>query len=170
MSLADMAAAGPDVCTLDVEASGFGRGSYPIEVGLARRDGAAFCTLIRPCRDWTHWDEGAERVHGISREILMRHGRPVREVAELLNRHLAGEVAYCDGWAFDYPWLARLFDEARVAPQFRLEPITKLVAHDRLPQYREAREAALAALGVARHRASNDARALQHALRRLMAS
>lgn len=169
MSLVTPAAAGTDVCTLDIEASGFGRGSYPIEVGLVRRDGVAFCTLIQPCADWTHWDAGAEQVHGITRQILLRHGRPVREVAELLNLHLAGEVAYSDGWAMDYPWLARLFHEAGVAPGFRLEPITRLLHPERLPGYRAAREAALATLGVTRHRASNDARALQLALRQLMA-
>lgn len=39
---------------LDVEASGFGRYSYPIEVGYALPDGRVFCTLIRPEPHWTH--------------------------------------------------------------------------------------------------------------------
>jgi hypothetical protein len=33
---------------IDVEASGFGRGSYPIEVGFVLPDGEAVCTLVRP--------------------------------------------------------------------------------------------------------------------------
>lgn len=168
MTIVAAAAAGPDMCTLDIEASGFGRGSYPIEVGLVRRDGTAFCTLILPCPDWTHWDTRAEAMHGITREILEQHGKPVVRVAELLNQHLAGETAYSDGWSVDYPWLARLFDEAGIAPAFRLEPMTQLIHPDRLQHYASARAEALAALGVTRHRASNDARALQHALRRLM--
>lgn len=156
-----------DVCTLDIEASGFGRGSYPIEVGLVRGDGTAYCTLILPCDGWTHWDAGAEQVHGITREILLRHGKPVEQVAAQLNEHLTGETVYSDGWAYDYPWLARLFDEAGAQPRFRLEPIAKLLDEERLSRYRPARDEALAALGVVRHRASNDARALQHALRKL---
>ena len=33
---------------LDLEASGFGRDSYPIEVGYVLPDGSSFCSLIRP--------------------------------------------------------------------------------------------------------------------------
>jgi hypothetical protein len=156
-----------DVCTLDIEASGFGRGSYPIEVGLVRSDGSSFCTLIQPAAGWTHWDPGAEQVHGITRDLLLRHGRPVAAVAMILNEQLHGETVYSDGWAYDYPWLARLFDEADRALHFRLEPIAKLLSEERLQHYGRARDEALASLGVTRHRASNDARALQHALRRL---
>ena len=36
---------------IDVEASGFGPHSYPIEVGLALGDGSKFCSLILPVRD-----------------------------------------------------------------------------------------------------------------------
>lgn len=161
---------GFDVCTLDIEASGFGRGSYPIEVGLVRADGSAFCTLIQPAPGWTHWDAAAEGVHGIRRDLLMRHGRPVAAVAAALNEHLAGQVVYSDAWAHDYPWLARLFDEADCPLHFRLESIAKLLDDAAMGRYRGARDEAFAALGVTRHRASNDARALQHALRRLRAA
>lgn len=37
---------------LDIEASGFGRGSYPIEVGFVAGDGTLFCGLVRPEPDW----------------------------------------------------------------------------------------------------------------------
>ena len=47
---------------LDMEASGFGRHSYPIEVGFVLGDGQSWCTLIRPAADWTHWDPAAERL------------------------------------------------------------------------------------------------------------
>ena len=38
---------------LDVEASGFGPGSYPIEIGYVLGDGTAYCTLISPAISWT---------------------------------------------------------------------------------------------------------------------
>ena len=41
---------------IDVEASGFGSKSYPIEIGVALNDGQRFCTLILPAPNWTHWD------------------------------------------------------------------------------------------------------------------
>ena len=50
---------------MDIEASGFGRSSYPIEVGYVLGDGSSFCTLIRPLPSWTHWDASAESVHHI---------------------------------------------------------------------------------------------------------
>ena len=60
---------------LDIEASGFGRGSYPIEVGIARADGSCCAFLIQPLDEWVHWDPKAELLHGISRERLMKEGQ-----------------------------------------------------------------------------------------------
>lgn len=154
-------------CVLDIEASGFGRGSYPIEIGWVLPDGRARCTLVRPAPHWTHWDPAAERMHCISRDTLHTHGRTPADVAARLNDDLGGLTVYCDGWAHDYPWLAALFDEAGRVPQFRLEPAARLLDDAHLARLPDARADALAELGVQRHRASNDARALQLALDRL---
>jgi hypothetical protein len=152
---------------IDIEASGFGPRSYPIEVGYVLMDGRARCTLVRPPLHWTHWDNSAEKVHGISRGTLLQHGREVSQVAGWLNDDLAGQTVYCDGWAHDYAWLARLFDEAGCAPRFKLESVARLLDDTRLARLDAARREAVAELGLARHRASNDARALQKALGRV---
>ena len=47
---------------LDIEASGFGRGSYPIEIGYCLPNGDTFCTLIKPEPEWQHWDAEAEKL------------------------------------------------------------------------------------------------------------
>jgi hypothetical protein len=154
-------------CVLDIEASGFGRHSYPIEVGYVLPDGRAACMLVRPQAHWTHWDAGAEQVHGITRGVLARHGHEAREVALTLNRDLQGHTVYCDGWAHDYSWLAALFEEAALSPSFRLESVSALLAGDQLARLDQARRDAAAELGLTRHRASNDARALQRALGRV---
>ncbi|MDB5851379.1 MAG: hypothetical protein JWP29_5131, partial [Rhodoferax sp.] len=65
----------PAPTVLDVEASGFGRHSYPIEVGYVLPDGKTYCTLIRPEPTWTHWDPEAEHLHHISRETVLAMGR-----------------------------------------------------------------------------------------------
>jgi len=156
-------------CVLDIEASGFGRHSYPIEVGFVLPDGRARCTLVRPLSHWTHWDLQAEATHHIHRDTLVRHGRPVAEVVAMLNDELAGLVVYCDGWAHDYPWLAALYEEVERAPTFRLESVTSLLDETRQAQLHGAQERARLALGLSRHRASNDARALQWALGELAA-
>jgi hypothetical protein len=152
---------------LDVEASGFGPGSYPIEVGWALPDGRTGCVLVRPATHWTHWDDAAERVHGIDRAMLLEHGRPPVDVALRLNAELGGLVVYCDAWGHDYPWLATLYEEAGLAPAFRLEPAARLLRDTQLGQLDEAHRRAFDELSVQRHRASNDARALQRALRML---
>jgi hypothetical protein len=159
----------PQRCVIDIEASGFGRHSYPIEVGYVREDGQAWCSLIQPADDWLHWDASAEQVHGIARTSLLQHGRPVQEVARQLNDHLAGRTVYCDGWAHDYAWLNLLFDAAGQQPRFKLESVNHLLDDARLARLDAQRQQAFAALGIARHRASSDARALQWALQRLAA-
>src|ERR1700712_1256895 len=87
---------------LDIEASGFGRDSYPVEVGFVLPDGQTYCTLIKPAAGWTHWDPAAEKVHRIPLQTVVTHGRDVLEVATQLNHRLRGLTIYCDGWAHDY--------------------------------------------------------------------
>lgn len=154
-------------CVLDIEASGFGRHSYPIEVGYVLPDGRARCTLIRPLPEWTHWDAGAEQVHRITRDTLIEHGRSAREVTTMMNDDLAGQTVYCDGWAHDYAWLGALFEAAGSTPLFRLESVASLLDEQRLQRLQGAQRQAMSDLGLARHRASSDARALQLALSRL---
>src|SRR5262245_11537446 len=94
---------------LDIEASGFGADSYPIEIGVAFADGTKYCSLIAPLPRWTWWDAAAEKLHGVSRAVLEQHGRPAGEVAARLNDLIGPRTAYSDGWVVDKTWLNRLF-------------------------------------------------------------
>lgn len=152
---------------LDLEASGFGRHSYPIEAGFVLPDGRSFCTLIRPEPDWTHWDPAAEQVHGIARDTLERHGRGAAEVARLLNEALRGQVVYTDAWAHDYPWMHALFAAAGLQPSFRLESLRRLLSEAEAEAWDEAKQRVSDEDGTQRHRASHDARLLQQTWRRL---
>lgn len=149
---------------LDIEASGFGRGSYPIEVGFVSAQGALFCGLIQPEPDWQHWDPAAESLHGISRELLRRHGRPAAWMAAQLNARLAGQTVYCDGWGQDYPWLARLFDAAGARASFRLDDLRRLLDEAEAQRWRGVVDVVRQRQRLTRHRASSDARVLQLAL------
>ncbi len=155
-------------CVLDIEASGFGRGSYPIEIGFVLPDGTAYCTLIVPDESWTHWDGDAERVHGISRSLLHRHGRSAHEVAQELNHRLAGRTVYCDNWAHDFAWLARLFESADISPSFRLRHLRELMSEHAAEHFDDTREMVARNLQLRRHRASSDARVLQLSVARVM--
>lgn len=151
-----------------MEASGFGRHSYPIEVGLALADGGSFCCLIRPEPDWTHWDPAAEQLHHIRRDIAVAHGRPAAEVARLLNERLHGQTVYSDGWSNDYSWMSALFEVADLVPAFRLENLRSLLHETEAEHWHAVKREVGARLGVQRHRASADARVLQLTLLQLM--
>ena len=153
----------PIVCPpiIDIEASGFGARSYPIEVGVVMPDGEAYCSLIQPLDDWTHWDPKAEAVHRVSRAVLMEHGRRPDEVARQLNQQLRGRTVYCDAWYHDYTWLGRLFDAVGLLQAFRLEDIRTLLSHEQMACWDQAKQAIIGQLGMNRHRASNDARIIQ---------
>lgn len=155
------------VAVIDLEASGFGRGSYPIEVGFVQASGECFCTLIQPEADWQHWDASAEALHGITRELLRRHGRASAWVAEQLNQRLAGQVVYCDAWAHDYPWLSRLYDAAGLVPSFRLADLRALLSEDEAARWHPVLDQVRSEAALGRHRASADARTLQMALQRV---
>ena len=152
---------------LDIEASGFGRGSYPIEVGFIEAQGQCFCSLIHPLPDWQHWDDTAEALHGISRAALLAHGKPPVWVAAEMNARLRGQTVYCDGWGHDYAWLARLFDSADMQPSFHLEDLRMLLNEEEAARWHSITALVRSELNISRHRASSDAKVLQLALQKL---
>lgn len=146
---------------VDVEASGLGRGSYPIEVGFALQDESTHCKLIRPSRDWKHWDDSAEALHGISRTLLKQRGEDARKVVQFLNHYLAGQTVYSDAWGNDSSWLHRLADSAQLSLHFRLESIRSIIDEQQLQYWLPARRKVLERLALKRHRASTDALVIQ---------
>jgi hypothetical protein len=152
---------------LDVEASGFGRNSYPIEIGFVLPDGHAYCTLIKPESHWTHWDPQAEATHHIPRDIVVQRGAQVQTVAQTLNHQLAGQTVYSDGWANDYSWINVLFDAADMAPRFKLENLRALLSDAEADLWHVIKAEVISERGAQRHRASADARLLQLTLLRL---
>ena len=146
---------------MDFEASGLGRGSYPIEVGYVLGDGRSACFLIRPEPEWVGWSEEAQQLHGIDRDLLMRKGHPVQQVAYWLNHQLAGETLYTDAWGSDLTWLSLLFDAADRVPRFRLQSLRVLLCEGQEKLWHETHATISRELAIKRHRASGDARLLQ---------
>lgn len=149
----------PDI--IDVEASGFGPFSYPIEIGVALGDGSKYCTLVQPEPQWTHWDNSAEAVHRIPRDVLQEHGKPARDVAMELNSLLKGRTVYSDGWVVDKPWLIKLFHESGVEPSFRTSALEMILTEPQMEGWHATKEQVLVDLDLKRHRASYDAYVIQ---------
>ncbi len=146
---------------IDIEASGFGAQSYPIEVGVALEDGAKYCSLILPAAQWEHWDPDAERVHRIGRDLLQAHGRPVSEVAQALNRLFRGRTLFSDAWVVDKPWLNTLFEAARMPSEFSVSPLELILTEAQMERWHDAKSRVLHEVNHQRHRASIDAWVIQ---------
>lgn len=146
---------------IDIEASGFSKGSYPIEIGLVLPNGSSYCYLIQPYDDWTHWEVEAENLHRLSRETVERFGMDGAYVAKQLNKHLANETVYTDAWNYDSSWLGLLFDRAAVRQKFKLEPLLAITTEEQKRIWAKARDEVINESGLKRHRASADARIIQ---------
>lgn len=146
---------------IDIEASGFGSHSYPIEVGVVKYNGERYCALIKPEPDWQHWCEKAAKVHGISRDLLVAKGRTPREVCTELNDFLQESMAFSDAWIHDNPWLTRLFFAARMNRSFHLSPIEYIASEAQLMVWDNTKKRMEQELCIERHRASGDAYLIQ---------
>jgi hypothetical protein len=151
----------------DCEASGLD--GVPIEIGWAFADtqtGAITSEghLVRPPPDWPveeSWDSAAEALHGITLDQLRGLGCSVWEIAQRMNRVLAGRELFSDG-PLDEVWLTRILDEARLDPAFTIrrmdaEVLISKVATDRgldAGGYAQAKTAA-ARLAPRGHRAGS---------------
>lgn len=153
---------------IDVEASGFGSESYPIEVGVALKDGQRFSTLILPASGWTHWDQKAEKIHHVSRDTLATHGKPVNEVADQLNEILAGMILFSDGWVVDKPWLTVLFHAAGRPMKFSVSPLDMILTEKQMQVWHETKDKVIKQINITRHRASNDAWIIQETFKQTL--
>lgn len=153
---------------IDVEASGFGAESYPIEIGVALNAGERYCTLILPEPEWTHWDAEAERVHHLSRSLLETKGKSIIEVTQQLNERLHGMTLYSDGWVVDKPWLITLFHAARKSMNFCVSPLEMILSEPQMEIWHRTKAEVIEELKLTRHRASNDALIIQETFKQTL--
>jgi hypothetical protein len=146
---------------LDIEASGFGKNSYPIEVGFIDESSSTWCALIKPEENWRHWDLNAENMHDISRECLLKYGKSAKLVAEALNERLRNKTVYSDGWMHDFTWISLLFDSAKIQQRFKLEDLRNVLTREQEAIWHATKKLVQQELNTKRHRASMDAKVLQ---------
>ncbi|WP_158971548.1 hypothetical protein [Paraglaciecola sp. L3A3] len=146
---------------IDIEASGFGAFSYPIEVGVVNTQGQKFCRLVKPVIGWEHWDVKAESLHGISRELLQAKGESVVQLCLDLNVFLKNQVVYSDGWVVDQPWLIKLFDGAKIPMKFTISPLEMILNEQQMSVWHVTKDKVCENMNIRRHRASSDAALIQ---------
>lgn len=111
-----------DIAFIDLEASGLGAKSWPIEAGWCYVSGAPKAMLIKPDKSWPldQWDENAFALHGVSFETLQQSGVEAAEVCNALNDALSDKIVYSDAPDWDGFWFYRLFQAAGVRQKFAL--------------------------------------------------
>lgn len=161
---------------LDFEASGLGKRGFPVEVGWVGEEGMEEGHLIRPAAGWDEWDAQAERIHGITRERLLREGAPHDAVARRMLDVLSGHQLFASAPSWDGQWLSRLLRAAglprhalRLRDTEEAQRATALAVLERSSMTAEARAQQVEALlqaareakarqGAPTHRAVEDAR------------
>lgn len=141
---------------MDVEASGLGDDSYPIEVAWQHRfDPTEFDTfLIKPALSWHYWDAYAEdHIHHIARKTLASDGITAVEAAKRLNASLHGKTVYTDAPHYDRRWIATLFRTAGIEQTFTIQDVLLFVPPDKEGTYHRRFN-----LTPVRHRALDDVR------------
>jgi hypothetical protein len=146
---------------IDVEASGFGKGSYPIELGVVLSCGARLSMLVKPEPEWIHWDANAESLHGLSRQQLVSTGKPIKSVATAFNAFLSGMTVYTDAWVVDGPWISHLFYAAGTKPRFKVSSIEQIMSEAQFEIWDDTKTQLADELQGTRHRASQDAWLIQ---------
>ncbi|WP_428036348.1 hypothetical protein [Amphritea sp.] len=147
---------------LDLEASGLGPYSYPIEVAWKGTEEVSDSFLINPdsVPEWTFWDEYAEELHNICRSELREHGISALSACLRLNDALEGRDVLSDAWEFDHFWLTRLFKAAGQKMAFRLVSLREVLSAEELIQYQFVCKAQLR-----QHRAMDDVDHILQAIR-----
>lgn len=146
---------------LDIEASGFGVGSYPVEIGYVDVLGNVWSAKVQPCADWLHWDSEAEKLHQQSRKALEADGKTVLEIASHLNVTFAHQTVFSDGWYQDFIWLHSLYEAAGLSPHFKLEDLSLTLTPEQKSIWHETKQSVRDALAFPQHRAASDAKVLQ---------
>lgn len=131
--------------------------SFPIEVAVARTDGDSRAWLIRPADAWKYWDwsEEAEKLHGISRDMLEQEGLPLEQVVAEMSEFVHDCNVYADA-DLDQYWLEVLCHAAGSEVPFPVHYLGEFIkkrgytraqvvsaldeAKDRLPKEHLARE------------------------------
>ncbi|MHA7873160.1 MAG: hypothetical protein ACX939_12490 [Hyphococcus sp.] len=115
---------------IDLEASGLGPASWPIEVGWCFVDSGPEAMLIAPVDEWSldAWDPNAQALHGVSVDELHASGHPAVDACRRLNDALEGAQVYSDAPDWDAFWIYRLFSAAGEKQRFALQDFGALLS------------------------------------------
>ena len=137
--------------------------NFPVEIGLMRSDGEAFCSLVKPELDWKAAPD-VENVRDIGPGAALRDGAPVSTIAAALNSHLSGTTVYSEHPDLHRAWLSIVFKAADMQMEFDVESLDSLLSASQKDIWSATTRRVAQMLSFTRKRASADARILQTAV------
>ena len=78
--------------------------------------------------DYAKWDKAAEKITGISRQLLIEQGRPAWEVANWMNSELTGLTPYSDASYFDKRWIDQVFKVSKLKRRFDIVQMERMTS------------------------------------------
>lgn len=127
-----------ELICVDLEASGLGAESYPIEVAWKNDEtGEQDSFLIDPdtADGWHYWDDYAEEMHGIERKELNAKGLDIISACKRLNKKLKDKTLISDAVEFDLFWMTRLFDATGITPAFTMAGLNQILSKEQRIQF-----------------------------------
>lgn len=142
---------------IDIEASGLGLDSYPIEISVLV-EGVIKTWLIKPLPEWQHWDAKAEKMHGISRDQLNKHGLGALQVLNELTDFIkeSSGIIYSDAAYWDADWVDTLFFAFKEKREFHIESIFELFDDKQTSEFNKIKEKLSESGKYRHHRAEED--------------
>ena len=114
---------------IDIEASSLSEDSYPIEIGWNDGNGNIDSFLINPdsVAGWTDWSSDSEKIHKISRDVLIEKGVDPQYICEKLESNFRNQTFYSDAPDWDLKWIDRLYSVSEYeAPSFKIVNFRRL--------------------------------------------
>ena len=149
---------------IDIEASGLNFSAYPIEIAVIVEDRRK-SWLIKPQDEWHYWDDTAEAMHGISRELLQGEGINAGTVVQELNKFLAGstEPLYSDAAYWDADWIDTLYFSVNQKREFYIDSLFELLGDQQQIRFKQEKERLAASGRFRQHRAAQDVEMIREA-------
>lgn len=110
---------------IDIEASGLGDNSFPLEIGWTKDGIDIHEFFIKPHVSWDieEWDPNAENLHGISKDFILENGINSIDIALIMNEHLSGYTLLSDSHLNDIKWINKLFVSNEIKREFKIVSI-----------------------------------------------
>ena len=149
---------------IDIEASGLHFDSYPIEIAILV-EGKRKSWLIKPEPKWQYWCDTAEKMHGITRDLLQNDGIDATTVANEMNEILGGSTTYIysDAAHWDADWIDNLFVSVKQVKQFYIGSIFDLLNETQKARFKVEKDRIASSGKYRHHRAAADVEIISEA-------